>query len=287
MSSRRRSLNPAIYLLAGLLVLAGCASEDSVDKQGETPREALTPGTSEAAPVERLSVEVTGRYDFDETSFTQGLELAPDGTLYVSTGQEGESRIYRRTLEGEELASADIDKEFFGEGMTRTGDHVWQLTWQDGVALKRDAESLEELERTDIDGEGWGLCSRTSAQTGKDDEVIFSDGTAQLRRMDPETLEERSRIDVTLDGEPVNGLNELECVDGDIYANIFTTSDIVRIDAATGDVTAVIDASVLENNAVPDPNHVLNGIAHIPGTDEFLLAGKRWPDMYRVKFVQR
>ena len=116
--------------------------------------------------------------------------------------------------------------------------------------------------------------------------MIFSDGTEELRRMDPETLEERERFAVTLDGEPVAGLNELECVGNDVYANVFTTTDIVRIDAETGEVTARIDASALPNNATDDPNHVLNGIAHIPGTDEFFLAGKRWPDMYRVRFTQ-
>ena len=105
--------------------------------------------------------------------------------------------------------------------------------------------------------------------------------------MDPQTFEERERFQVTLDGEPLSGLNELECVDDAVYANLFTTTDIVRIDAETGKVTAVIDASAVPNNAAPDPNHVLNGIAHIPGTDEFYLTGKRWPDLYRVTFEPR
>nr|VDG62663.1 glutamine cyclotransferase [Streptococcus thermophilus] len=243
---------------------------------------ACAPTSSQKDPdeVERLTVEVLERYDFDDTSFTQGLEVASDGSLYVATGQEGESRIYRSTLEGEELASKDLDPEFFGEGITRVHDHLWQLTWQSGTAIKRDAGTLDEIDRVTYDGEGWGICHRDSAG-----EVIFSDGSDQLRRIDPDTFTERERFTVTMDGQPVDGLNELECVGDHVYANIFTTTDIVRINADTGAVDALIDASSLPNNATPDPNHVLNGIARIPGTQEFLLSGKRWPDLYRVKFV--
>lgn len=217
------------------------------------------------------------RYDFNPDSFTQGVEVAEDGTLYVGTGQVGQSRIYRSTPQGQELVSRDIDPSFFGEGITRTGDTIWQLTWQNGVAMRRDAETLEEIGRAQYSGEGWGLCARQN-------EVIMSDGSAELRRMDPESFAERERFTVTLDDQPVDYLNELECVGDEIYANVFLSTDIMRIDASSGVVTAVIDASSLPNNAVADPNNVLNGIAHIPGTEEFYLTGKRWPDMYRVTF---
>lgn len=283
----------AVPLVAALAFTAACSSE----QPAPAPQEGAEAQTQSASSVEKLGVDIVERYDFDDTSFTQGLEVTPDGTLLVSTGQEGESRIYRSTIEGEELDSSDIDPEFFGEGITRYGDHIWQLTWLDNTAIKRDAETLEEIDRADFPGEGWGLCSREA-----EGEIIFSDGTDELRRVDPDTLAERERFHVTMDGAPVDGLNELECVGGDIYANIFTTTDIVRIDAATGEVTALIDASTLPNNATDDPNHVLNGIAHLPasagagnaadsdnaaGRDEFLLAGKRWPDLYRVVFVPR
>ncbi|SNV61936.1 glutamine cyclotransferase [Corynebacterium imitans] len=251
-------------LTACALALGGCAS--------------VEPGAS-AGGVEKLRAVVQERYPFDSASFTQGLEVAADGTLLVGTGQEGQSRIYRRTLENAdaELASVDLDPEFFGEGITQVGDSVWQLTWQDGVALRRDANTLEETDRATYDGEGWGLCARQ-------DELIFSDGSAELRRLDPETFAERERFTVTANGAPVAGLNELECVGDAVYANVFTTTDIVRIDATTGEVTALIDASALPNNAEDDPNNVLNGIAHLSDTEEFLFTGKRWPDMYRVTF---
>ncbi|MCT1444330.1 glutaminyl-peptide cyclotransferase [Corynebacterium sanguinis] len=261
----RLSLKAAAPLAALLLTpaLVSCSSQEL-----KQPRE---------QGVEKLKAVAEERYDFDPSSFTQGLEVADDGTLYVGTGQVGSSRIYRATPDGQIMASRDIDPGFFGEGLTRVDDHLWQLTWQDGVAIKRDAQTLDELGRTTYEGEGWGVCAR-------DGEVILSDGTSQLRRMDPETLAERERFDVTLNGTEVPRLNELECVGDQIFANVFLTTDIVRIDATTGDVTAVIDASSLPNNAAPDPNNVLNGIAHIPGTEEFYLSGKRWPDLYRVSF---
>ncbi len=242
-----------------------------------------TPGSPDgaSATVERLVPQIVATHPFDATSFTQGLEVEEEGTLLVGTGQRGESRIYRTTLEGEELASADLDPAWFGEGITRHGDHVWQLTWRAGVAVKRDAATLEEIGRVTYPGEGWGLCS-----TGE--ELIMSDGTAQLRRLDPDTFAERGRIDVTLDGAARTALNELECVGDDVYANVFLSTDILRIDVAgdaPGTVTAVIDGGVLPNNAVPDPDHVLNGIAHLPGTDRLLLTGKRWPDLYEVELV--
>ena len=105
------------------------------------------------------------------------------------------------------------------------------------------------------------------------------------RVLDPDTFVERERIQVTRDGAPLDKLNELDCTDRHIYANRFLTSEIVRIDSASGNVTDTIDASTLASNAAPDPNNVLNGIAHIPGTDHFLVGGKRWPQLYEVRFV--
>lgn len=229
------------------------------------------------AGVERLEPRIVATHPFDETSFTQGLEAEDGGTLLVGTGQEGQSRIYRSTLDGRELASADLDPEFFGEGVTRHGGHVWQLTWRDRVAVKRDAGTLAEVDRVTYPGEGWGLCS-----TGE--ELIMSDGSDTLRRLDPDSFAELGRLRVTLEGAPQDGLNELECVDGDVYANVFLSTDVLRIDAA-GTVTAVIDASGLPNNAEPDPDHVLNGIAHLPDSGRWLFAGKRWPDLYEVELV--
>lgn len=233
--------------------------------------------SGETDVVERLVPQIVAVHPFDKSSFTQGLEVEEAGTLLVGTGRYGESRLYRTTLDGQEQSSTALGPEFFGEGITRHEGHIWQLTWLEEVALKRDADTLEEVDRVSFPGEGWGLCS-----TGE--ELIMSDGTDTLRRLDPDTFAELDRFQVTLEGEPQGKLNELECVDGDIYANVYLTTDIVRINPS-GTVTAVIDASGLPNNAEENINHVLNGIAHLPGTDRFLLGGKRWPDLYEVELI--
>ena len=274
--SHRRTTHGA---LAGIVValsltatLAACSSSTDTTDQRQQPPTSVT-----AQPT--MGVEVVATHPFDQSSFTQGLEVDGD-SLLIGTGQEGESRVYRSSLDGKEQQSVPLDREFFGEGVTRAGDHVWQLTWRHGTAVKRDAASLDEVARTSYSGEGWGLCSFG-------DRLIMSDGTSQLRILDPDTFVERERIQVTRDGAPLDKLNELDCTDGRIYANRFLTSEIVRIDAASGTVTDTIDASTLASNAAPDPNNVLNGIAHIPGTDRFLVGGKRWPQLYEVRFVPR
>lgn len=240
------------------------------------------PGSPESSPsptgtVERLVPEIITVHPFDDTVFTQGLEVDGD-QLLVGAGQYGGSEIFRTTLDGQRSDVHQLEDRFFGEGVTHTGDHVWQLTWRAGTAFKREAGTLEEIDRVSYEGEGWGLCSLG-------DTLIMSDGTDEIRHLDPDTFEETSRVEVTLAGQPVTGINELECVDGEVYANIFLDTDIIRFDPASGEVTAVIDGSVLPNNALPDPDNVLNGIAHIPGTDRFYLTGKRWPDLYEVRFV--
>lgn len=251
-----------IAALSLLPVLSSCVP-------GEVPQP--------AAGVVRLVPEIIGTHAFDAGSFTQGLEVDDRGELLVGTGMVGESRLYRSTLDGVELQSVDLDPGFFGEGITVAGDDLWQLTWRDGVAIRRDAGSFRELGRYPLETEGWGICSRQ-------DELLLSDGSATLSRLDPETFTVREHTEVTLAGEPVTGLNELECVGDEVYANVFLSTDIMRIDARSGEVTAVIDAAGLPNNATPDPNHVLNGIAHLAG-ERFLLTGKRWPDLYEVRFV--
>lgn len=270
----------ATSLFLAVPVLAACSG-------GSLAGSSSGSSTVPASGVESLGAEIVATHPFDDTSFVEGLEVEPDGQhLLVSTGWEGEGRIYRSTIDGVESDSQAIDPTFFGEGITRTSDHVWQVTWKDGVAMKRDAATLEEIGRVNYQGQGWGMCHF-------DDRMVMSDGTNQLRVLDPDSFQERSRIDVTKAGAPISQINELDCVPAaesssgkdEIYANVFTTTSILRIDAATGTVTGVIDASTVPNNAAVDPENVLNGIAHIPGTDRFFITGKRWPDLYEVRFV--
>ena len=225
--------------------------------------------------VEHLSVEVLGTASLPANSFTQGLETDPDGNLLLGTGQWGESRLERFSPEtGETLSETRLDSRYFGEGITQAGDSIWQLTWKSGQALKYD-QDLRQVDTAAYTGEGWGLCNN-----GED--LLMSDGSATLRHMDPETFAERSTTDVSLEGKPLEDINELECVGDSVYANVWMDDNIYRIDPSTGRVTAVISADAIDKSRYTDPDDVLNGIAHIKD-DEFWLTGKRWKELFHVR----
>nr|WP_189209992.1 MULTISPECIES: glutaminyl-peptide cyclotransferase [Actinokineospora] len=254
------SLLVSTPLIAAVLPVAACTAEQ--------------PSTE----VVELRVDVVAEIPHDPTAFTQGLELV-DGVLYEGTGLVGRSEL-RATdpATGQVRARTALPGDLFGEGITVVGDRIWQLTWQHGVAIERDRESLAELRRVTYPGEGWGLCH-------DGERLVMSDGSATLTFRDPETFEPVGTVDVHHDGEPVLRLNELECVDGSVYANVWQTDRIVRIDPGTGAVTAVVDMSGLLSPDERAATDVLNGIAHVPGTDEFLVTGKLWPSMFRVRFA--
>ncbi|MBG9253349.1 glutamine cyclotransferase [Corynebacterium diphtheriae] len=267
-------ISHATVALAGSLAVAGC----SLSPQPDHDTAATTP--------ERLEARIHKVHRFDPQAFTQGLELDGD-RLLVSTGFYGESGMFSMEVGNAPQQRTPLAPELFGEGITKTGDHIWQLTWHDGIAFKRDATTFQQLGTVAYEGEGWGLCHF-------DDRIIMSNGSDELIIRDPESFDERSRIQVTNQGNGVSNLNELECVPNDpatgkdtIYANVFLSTDIMRIDATTGAVTGIIDASNIPNNAVADSNNVLNGIAWIPGSDRFYITGKRWPDLYEVTFVSK
>ncbi|EEN89654.1 glutaminyl-peptide cyclotransferase [Rhodococcus qingshengii] len=248
-----------------------------------------SPGAPDNLTSETGSVEIVRVSAHDPDAFTQGLEI--DGNrLYESTGRVGQSWVRSSEISdeqspasGPEVARADLDPPLFGEGITVAGDTLWQLTWKDGVAIARDKDTLTERGRFPLDTEGWGICSLG-------DRLVSSDGSATLTFRDPETFASISTIDVTRSSESVGKLNELECSeDGSVYANVWTTDTVVRIDPSDGTVTNVYDASALREELVTDGStstvDVLNGIAQIPGTDRFLLTGKYWPQMFEVRFV--
>jgi glutamine cyclotransferase len=249
---------------AFMLALAGCA--------------AAAPGPSAGSgQAERLRPEVLAEVPHDPGAFTQGLELA-DGVLYEGTGLEGRSQL--RELDpatGAVRRTVPLADDLFGEGITVVGDRIWQLTWRDGVALEWDRASLTLLREVPIEGEGWGLCH-------DGDRLVRSDGSDRLRFHDPVTFAETGSVAVTLDGEPVTDLNELECVDGQVWANVWQTDRIVRIDPASGQVTAVVDAAGLLDQRQRAGADVLNGIAALGGA-EYLITGKLWPTAFRVRFV--
>ncbi len=263
-------------------VLGGCSSGGDAEMSTEglpaQLRDAVSSGSAQSIPV--LRPEVLAEVPHDPSAFTEGLELY-EGTLYEGTGLEGKSQL--RALDpatGEVQRAESLPGQLFGEGIAVAGDRIWQLTWQDGVVLEWDRATLELRQQLPLDGEGWGLCNDGTR-------LVRSDGTDRLRFHDPVTFAETGSVAVTIDGEPVPQLNELECVDGQVWANVWPSDVLVRIDPVSGRVTAAVDASGLlgpEQRANADA--VLNGIAAL-GNDEYLLFGKLWPVSFRVRFVEK
>jgi glutamine cyclotransferase len=229
--------------------------------------------------VEQLTVEVVSRVPHDPGSYTQGLVL-DDGTLYESAGNYGQSEVRKvDPVSGAVLARSDNDPSEFGEGLALVDGRLIQLTWQAGTAHILDAATLARVGTYSYEGEGWGLCHDGQR-------LVMSNGRPDLTFRDPDTFAAVGSVTVTLEGQPVEGLNELECVDGSVYANVYLTDTIVRIDPASGRVSAVVDASALRASLDGlAGDEVLNGIAHVEGGDRFLLTGKHWPTMFEVRFV--
>jgi glutamine cyclotransferase len=231
--------------------------------------------TAQAQPIPVVQPVVLAEILHDTAAYTEGFEL--DGsTLYEGTGLAGQSQL--RELDpanGAVRRAVPIPDNYFGEGITVVGDRIWELTYQDGVAVEWDKRTLTPVREVPFTSEGWGLCR-------DGDRLISSNGTDRLRFHDIANLAETGGVNVTRDGQPVVGLNELECVDGQVWANVWPTDTIVRIDPAAGSVNVVLDASGLRSPDVNQPGQVLSGIAHITG-DVFLLTGKNWPSMFRVR----
>jgi glutamine cyclotransferase len=213
----------------------------------------------------------------DTSSFTEGLQR--DGTtLWEGTGLAGLSEL--RELDpttGAVVRSAPLPGKLWGEGVAVTGDTIWQLTYQDGVALQWDKATLKVKKQVALTGEGWGLCFDGNR-------LVQSDGSATLRFRNPATFAQTGALTVTLDGKPVPQLNELECAGGQVWANVWPTTQLVRINPASGRVTAKVDGGGLLTPEQAQGTDVMNGITWLGG-DEYLVTGKYWPVMLRVRIV--
>jgi glutamine cyclotransferase len=233
-------------------------------------------------PVPTQEYTVIRNLPHDPKAYTQGLVFR-EGILFESTGRRGASSIRRVDLESEEILSIrKLPKEYFGEGLALVGSDLVQLTWKSGVAFVYDRGSLELLRTFEYTGEGWGLCF--------DGEFLFmSDGSDKLLKRDSLTFEIIKEIQVTKNGRPVSRLNELECVGDEIFANVYQTDRIVRIDKQSGEVKAEIDAQGLSLVAprTTDPEAVFNGIAFDPATGHFFVTGKLWPNLFEIEIQGR
>jgi glutaminyl-peptide cyclotransferase len=221
---------------------------------------------------------VVKTYAHDRRAFTQGLQYV-DGFLYEGTGQNGESSVRKVKLEtGEVLQRRALSTEHFGEGITVWKSELFQLTWQSGLAFVYDRQTFEPKRTFRYSGEGWGLTADANG-------LIMSDGSDVLRFLDPATFTERRRVKVTALGQPVRSLNELEYVRGELFANVWTTDMVARIDPASGKITGWVDLSGLLTPAERATADVLNGIAYDAAGDRLFVTGKWWPKLFEIRLA--
>jgi glutamine cyclotransferase len=237
----------------------------------------LFPGNSDNIPV--YSYNIVHTYPHDRNAFTEGL-VFEDGVLYEGTGLLGQSTLRRVELEtGDILQIRELSAEFFGEGITIYGDKIIQLTWQSHVGFVYDKNSFELIQEFNYSTQGWGI-------THDGTRLIMSDGTSTLHFLDPQTFEEIGQLEVFDNDGPVTKLNELEYVQGEIYANVWQTDRIAIIAPETGRVVGWVDLrGLLTAEGRSEPVDVLNGIAYDAGTDRLFVTGKLWPKLFEIKLI--
>lgn len=234
------------------------------------------------SPEGRAAVPVYGydivhTYPHDTQAFTEGLFFL-NGFLYESTGLEGHSSIRKVVLEtGKVVQQVSVPPEYFGEGIVNWKERLFSLTWKTQVGFEYDLATLKVRRRFAYSGEGWAL-----TQDGK--RLIMSDGTPQLRFLDPNTLRETGRITVTYEGKPVRNVNELEWVKGRIYANVWETDMMIMIDPVSGEITGVVNlAGLISPQERQGTDSVLNGIAYDGAHDRLFVTGKNWPKLFEIR----
>ncbi len=226
-----------------------------------------------------MTYQVLNVYPHDPSAFTQGL-IYLDGFLYESTGLYGESSLRKVVLEtGEVLQQVTLSSDYFAEGLTVWEETLIQLTWREGMGFVYDALDFSVISQFGYPMEGWGL-------TQDGERLIMSDGSSTLYFLVPETFEILATVTVTYEGEEINLLNELEYIRGEVFANIWKTDELIRIDPETGEVTGWIDlAGILPEDAQTETTDVLNGIAYDAAQDRLFITGKRWPYLYEICLI--
>jgi glutaminyl-peptide cyclotransferase len=234
--------------------------------------------TGSAGTVENLQVEIVGRRPHAPLSYTEGLVMA-DGRLYESSGLYDKSALFEvQSSDGAHLRSQALDRGYFGEGVAVVDDRLIQLTWQEHTAIVYQLSDFSPIGTFTYPGEGWGLCDDGAR-------LVMSNGSSALQFRDRSTFDLLGTVNVTNAGAPQEDLNELECVDGSVYANVNESATIVRLDPSSGLVTATIDASAIFSEAAAAGGGVMNGIAYDNASGTYLLTGKYWPTMYEARFV--
>jgi len=267
----KRIITPSLLLV----LLAACHNTES-----NSSDEGASPANRTAA----LGYTVLQVYPHDTTSFTEGLEWH-DSTLYESAGLNGQSKLVRVSLkDGRAIKKNVLGKEYFGEGITIFGNHIYQLTYREQKCFVYDIKTFAKTGEFNYEGQGWGM-------THNDSSLIMDDSTNTLVFRDPKTFAVTKRVPVTgvptlTDGSPAS-INELEFVDGFVYANVWLTNYLLKIDPATGNVVAQADFTDLYTRYIsgtPGYDKVFNGIAYNSATKTFYVTGKNWPNLFEIKF---
>ncbi|WP_308501664.1 glutaminyl-peptide cyclotransferase [uncultured Alistipes sp.] len=270
----------ATILLLAATLLSGCGSSPA--RSRKAPK---TNTVEKPAPEPRqYSYRIKAVYPHSTQAYTQGL-LWHDGRLWEGTGQNGESVVQTLSLEtGESRVLTRLPRSEFGEGIAILGDELFQLTWQSNtVHVYRITEGgrLEKIRDHRYPGEGWGI-------TTNGRKLYMSDGSSNLYTVDPATFRREGHVTVTFRGEPVSFLNELEWIDGRIWANVYTTDQIVIIDPATGRIEGVVDLTGLlpDEDRTPKTD-VLNGIAWDPDAKRLFVTGKNWCKLFEIEIIEQ
>lgn len=263
-------MRAAVVLLAALLTASPAAAQTAAPP---------VPASARPAAVPVYGFEIVRAWPHDPGAFTQGLEFH-NGVLLESTGRYPSTIRRVRLEDGVVLQRRELDDEYFGEGLTAFGDRLLTLTWKGGKGFIWDPATLEPRGEFAYAGEGWGLTHDATR-------LILSDGTAELRFLDPATLAETGRVAVTLEGRPVRRINELEWIEGEVFANLWRTDYIVRINPASGEVTGIVDLTgLLPDRSGLDPaDAVLNGIAWDAEGRRLFVTGKNWPTLFEIRLT--
>jgi glutaminyl-peptide cyclotransferase len=276
---KRRKISCSLSL-AGWLQLslvwapptAGCTA--SLNKDAAEAASGASENQAKSVPV--ISATIVKVYPHDRKAFTQGLEYY-DGHLYESTGRYGESTLRETSLEtGKVIQRVNLPPRFFGEGLTIGGGKIYQLTWLTKVGFIYDLHSFRKIGEFPIQSEGWGL-------THDDGSLILSDGTNKLQFIDPASFAVTKTLEVYAGNQAVTNLNELEYIDGEIFANIWHSQRIARIDPRSGRVLAWIDLTPLVAREPHQPEDVLNGIAYDARRKRLFVTGKCWSEIIEIK----
>lgn len=235
--------------------------------------------TTPVARAQVVEVEVVNVYPHQTDAYTQGLQFA-DGLMWEGTGNYGGSRLqYTDLATGKSRVVATLPKRDFGEGITLLGDKIYQLTWQNGIMHIYDRKSLKKIDERKYKGEGWGLT--TDGQN-----LYMSDGTPDIRVLDPQSLALKRRIAVTCNGESLPYLNELEWIEGKIWANVYTLDQIVIINPDSGVVETIVNLrGLLPQSEYTETTDVLNGIAYDEATKRIFVTGKNWSKMFEIRLL--